>query len=111
MGEAKRRREQLGEATVELTRKLMDEGKIIEAGFAVFFATVIPKDASPVQRDEMLLSFMAGAQHVFASMVSGLDPGDEPTEADMRRYDRMHAELEAWTDRLLARAMPTQGSA
>jgi hypothetical protein len=111
MGEAKRRRDRIGEATVELTRKLMDEGKLIEAGFAVFAAYVIPKDAQQVQRDEMLLAFMAGAQHVFGSMVNALDPDDEPTEADLRRMDLLHQELESWEVRLKDRAMPAQGSA
>jgi hypothetical protein len=111
MGEAKKRRDLLGKATVALTRKLMDEGNLIEAGFAIFAASVIPKDAPQVQRDEMLLAFMAGAQHVFASIVTALDPGDDATDADLRRMDLLHQELERWAVRLKDRAMPAQGSA
>jgi len=111
MGEAKRRRDQLGEVTTELTRELMNQGKLIEAGFAIFAAMVIPKDASPIQRDEMLLAFIAGAQHVFASMVNAFDPGDEATDADMRRINLLAEELERWEVRLKDRARPTQGSA
>ena len=112
MGEAKRRREQIDEVVDQLTRELMNQGKLVEAGFTLFAAKVIPKDASQVQRDEMLLAFMAGAQHVFSSMINALDPSaDEPTDADFRRMDLLNQELEQWAAWLSERIMPAQGRA
>jgi hypothetical protein len=53
----------------------------------------VADDAPPIQIEEMRNSFFAGAQHLFASIMHGLDPDKEPTEADMRRMDLIDAEL------------------
>ena len=39
---------------------------------------------------------MAGAQVLFSSIVNILDPGSEPTEADLKRMDLIHNELVNW---------------
>jgi hypothetical protein len=80
----------------ELTKKLTDEGKLIEAGFEAYRHLVIAKDAPPIQVSEMRLSFMAGAEYLFSSVMTILDPGEEPTATDLRRMDQIHQELEAW---------------
>jgi hypothetical protein len=64
---------------------------------------VIPRDAPEVQINEMRLAFMAGAQHLFASITATQDPGDEPTDDDLRRMDLISAELNAFVDELEAR--------
>jgi hypothetical protein len=97
------------QAASELTKALTDKGKLIEAGFAVFAHYVIPKDASPTQLSEMRLAFMAGAEHTFSSIMNVLDPGDEPTAADLRRMDLIHAEVEEWRAKLSQRIQPAQG--
>lgn len=106
MGEAKRRREVIGEVTTELTRKLSDEGKLIEAGAALYEHYVLPADASDVQRQKTRIAFMAGAQHLFASLMSIMDEGQEPTEADLNRMDLIHKELEQWGKTLSERMTP-----
>ncbi len=56
-------------------------------------------------------AFMAGAAHLFAAMVSVLDPGVEPTADDMRRMDMIAREINAWMPRLRAQLdnpKPTQ---
>lgn len=93
-----------------VTAKLVDEGKLVEAGFAAFADFVIAKDAPPIQREEMRLAFMAGADHLFSSIMNVLDPGDaEPTERDLRRMNSIHAELENWRGRISERMTPAQG--
>ena len=65
----------------EVTKELTEKGKLIEAGFAAFAHFVIPKDAPTIQVREMQLAFMAGADHLFSSMMNILDPGEDPTDA------------------------------
>jgi len=77
------------------TRKLLDQGKVIEAGW-LGFAMIVLKDASAVQKSEMRLAFYAGAQHLFASIMTGLEEDAEPTDADMRRMDNIRAELDTF---------------
>lgn len=85
-----------------LTKQLADEGKLIEAGWVGLRLAVIPADASAVQLEEMRKAYMAGAQHVWASVFSFLEPGEEPTENDMRRLDLIAAELDAYGNKLLS---------
>jgi len=78
----------------KLTKLLTDQGKIIEAGWASYRHLVIPATASATQIEETRRGFYAGAQHLFGSIMSILEPGAEPTENDLKRFDYIHAELE-----------------
>lgn len=102
MGEAKRRRTQQ-DIGADLTKELTEKGKLIEAGFAALASMVLPKNAPAIQLYEMQLAFMAGAEHVWSSMMTMLDPGEEPTEADLRRMDLIQKELVEWREKLLER--------
>ena len=93
-----------------LSRKMADEGKLIEAGWVGMRLACIPGDAPAVQLAEMRFAFMAGAQHLFTSMLTILDPDDEPSEADMRKMELIDAELQAFGKELEAR-LPTGGRA
>jgi hypothetical protein len=100
------------EFLVKLTRSLMDEGKLIEAGWVTMRLACIPLDAPAVQLENMKLAFMAGAQHLFSSMMSGLEDGDDATFADMRRMTLIEAELTAFTLELkkwVATGVPPRG--
>ena len=89
-----------------LARELADEGKLIEAGWIALRVVSMPADAPEIQISEMRKAFMAGAQHLFASIMGILEPGEEPSEKDLKRMDLIHAELEAF--RLeLERDLPT----
>jgi hypothetical protein len=81
------------ELVMEMTKALMDQGLIIEAGWMGLKIMAVADDAPPVQIEEMRNAFFAGAQHLFASIMHGLDPDKEPTETDMRRLDLIDAEL------------------
>jgi hypothetical protein len=83
-----------------MAKTLADQGKLIEAGWFSLQAIAIPADAPPVQVKEMRKAFMAGAQHLFASIVDIMDPEEEPTEADLRRMDLIDAELRAYVEEL-----------
>lgn len=99
---------------IVVSKMLIDQGKLIEAGFAAYRLFVMPKDAGEIQVDECRLAFMAGADHLFASIMSTLDPEGEPTDADLKRMDEIHGELERWRVSITARIaqqQPTRGSA
>jgi hypothetical protein len=78
----------------EVIKKLIEEGKLIEAGFAAMNAMAMPPNAGPDQVNDMRTAFFAGAHHVFNSITSTLDPGEEPTDADMKRIDLIAKELD-----------------
>lgn len=96
----------------ELSRKLTDNGLLIEAGWISLRKVAIPAEASQEQLEAMRDAFFAGAQHLFASIMSILDPGDdEPTEADLRRMSLIASELDTFRKKLELRFHPTKGSA
>lgn len=95
----------------KITRKIADEGLLVEAGWKGFELGVVPVDASTVQRSEMRLAFFAGSQHLFASILSMLEPGAEETNADLRRMDLIHKELARFEEQFKLRVARPGGSA
>jgi hypothetical protein len=109
MGEAKRAAERA--AAVEgVTKGLANTGMLIEGGWLALKAMWIPKDAPPEQVRDLRWAFMAGAQHLFSSIMVVLDADAEPTDADMRRMDLISEELKAF-EKEMAAALPVKGSA
>lgn len=92
-----------------ITRKLTDEGKLIEIGWQGMRLLVITPSASPVQIDEMRKAFFMGAQHLFASIMGILEPGAEPTEKDLDRMTLIHNELEAFRMEVTSVHTPGRG--
>lgn len=87
----------------EWTKRLTDEGKIIEAGWMAMKILAIPKGYTDEQIAELRQAYFMGAQHLFASIMGILDPGEEPTEDDMRRMSLIAEELESFSrDAMLA---------
>jgi hypothetical protein len=105
------RRRIIESATDALAKELIDRGRLIEGGFAAFAHYVIPKDAPAIQLREMQIAFMAGAEHLFSSIIGILDPGQEPTDEDLRRMDLIAKELDEWRGRISERMQPAQGNA
>jgi hypothetical protein len=87
----------------ELTRRLLNEGKIIAAGWAIFRKIVVPKDAPTIQVEEMEKAFLAGAEHLWSSVMVGLDPDAEPTVDDERRMELIEAEIKIIRGRLTSK--------
>jgi hypothetical protein len=103
------RRKRLQEAVEQATKELTDKGLLIEAGFAslamMAFANA-PADQVKFAREV----FFAGAQHVFASIMSFLDEGEEPTADDLRRMSQISEELDRF-GKEFAESLRTAGSA
>ena len=93
-----------------LCAALVDQGRLIEAGWEGLRLTAVAVDAPPNQLDEMRLAFFAGAQHLFASIMGILEPDAEPTETDLRRMDAIDKELKRFIEEFKLRAAPPQGS-
>lgn len=81
------------EYLANLSRKLADEGKLIEAGWVGLRVTAVPLNASAGQLEAMRGAFFAGAQHLFGSIMTMLEPGTEAETGDLRRLDLIHTEL------------------
>lgn len=94
----------------ELSKRLSDEGRLIEAGWIALRA-ILPPGAPDVQVNEMRFAYMAGAQHLFSSIMGVLDPGAEPTAADLRRLELINRELEAFYEEMQLRFDPAKGKA
>lgn len=80
----------------QITKRLVDEGKLIEAGWVGLKLVSIPEGAPQIQLDEMRNAFFAGAQHLWASIMGILEPNAEPTANDLRRMDLIDKELGAF---------------
>lgn len=93
MGEAKRR-----QLVDDVTKKLVDDGKLVEGGWQAFRVLYLPQDVSRGQLNDMRIAFFAGAHHLFASVLTFLESGDDATEADLRRLDALQQELDAFVE-------------
>ncbi|MGY3278086.1 hypothetical protein [Bradyrhizobium sp. S3.7.6] len=94
-----------------LSKELADRGKLIEAGWIGYRLAVLPDTAGKVQLDETHLAFFAGAQHLFTSMMTIMEPGAEPTNADLNRMGQIHDELADFGEKFALRSTSTKGSA
>jgi hypothetical protein len=93
-----------------LTREAVDRGLLIEAGWLSLRKFAINSDAPDDQLREMQMAFFAGAQHLFASMMTIMEPGAEPTRRDLKRMDQINDELERFAKELSARLAQHQKS-
>jgi hypothetical protein len=94
-----------------VSKVLIAKGLLIEAGFQSLRAAAIPASAPAIQIDEMRNAFFFGARHLYATIMRTLDPGEEPTEADMRRLDQINDELQRFITDYARRNIRTEGSA
>jgi hypothetical protein len=94
-----------------LTRELADSGKLIEAGWVGLRIACELEGAPAIQLEEMRNAFFAGAQHLFGSIMTVLDPGSEPTDKDLERMDLIDRELREFINDFSMRRLPTEGRA
>lgn len=92
----------------KVTKELVDRGLLIEAGWAGYKLSVLSPNAGDVQITETRLAFFAGAQHLFSSIMSALDSGDEPTEADLERMDKINNELARFLEEIKSKVRLSQ---
>lgn len=88
------KKHQLPETIRTVTERLTDEGRLIEAGWRSLRYVAISKDASLRQLDDMRSAFFAGAQHLWGSIMTVLEPGSEPTSKDLQRFEQIERELD-----------------
>jgi hypothetical protein len=74
-----------------MTRTLASE-------WATFRERVVPAGAGPTEVKERRRTFYAGAASLFLLVTTEMDPGEEPTEADLARMDAIHRELKAFKE-------------
>lgn len=86
-----------------------DKGQIIEAGFFAFRTALLKLDAPDDAVQAARLAYMAGAQHLFASIMSILDPEADPTERDLQRMSLIAAELQGFEREMKLRLAPAAG--
>lgn len=96
MGEKKRREAQGREPPLPFAS--------LEEAWRLTATATLPPDMPESVRALLRRMFFMGAG-AFFDMVIRNDPGDEPTEADLRKMDRLYAELEAFRQESVARVM------
>lgn len=94
-----------------MSREFTDQGKLIEAGWISLRLTAIHPNASANQLEEMRMAFFAGAQHLFGSIMSILEPDAEPTEKDEQRMEMIHNELNKFIEEFKLKHATAKGSA
>lgn len=92
-----------------LTVNAVDSGALIEIG-----ARILVNHLRPANRAEALAlryAFFAGAQHLFASIMTALDAGAEPTARDLARMEAIDDELAEWRRQAEMFLAPSKGTA
>jgi hypothetical protein len=84
----------------EVIKSLVDQGKLIEGGFAAYRAVMLPPEVSDGAVKIARMTYMSGAQHLFASIISALDPDKDPTAADLDRMSKISDELQTFVGEL-----------
>ena len=74
--------------------------KPIAKGWESYRRMVVPADAPPNQVEETRKAFFAGASILFEALMLALDPGDEPTEADLHTMADIQAEIDEFGQNL-----------
>lgn len=94
----------------EVCKQLADAGKLVEGGWESYKIVVLAPDLSAVEYDRHRTSYFAGAQHLFASIMSVMDDNDEPSDADMKKMSLISKELEDSARDLELLVTPAKGS-
>lgn len=68
----------------------------IDAGWKAYRRAVLPADLSGRQLERLREAYFAGAAVLWQSVMLGLDPDSEPTEADMARMAELQAEIDTF---------------
>lgn len=80
----------------------MAHPKIIDTAWRSYAEQVIPMNAPDIQRQECRRAFYAGAASVFSGIMTMLDPGAEPTDADLEKMSALEDELNQYAKSLAA---------
>lgn len=98
-------------ALAKLTKELVDQGMLIEAGWMGLRAAAFPRDTPTTALDAHKVTFFAGALHLWSSIMGTdgiMEPGGEPTENDERRMENINQELKKFSDQFVRRYRQAQ---
>jgi hypothetical protein len=89
--------ERTRELVDRITKTMADKGMIVEGGWRAYVVMKTQYQTRPVLiTKEMRDAYFLGAQHLFASIFKILEPGQEPSDRDMKRLDDIDKELKAF---------------
>lgn len=91
-----------GEMLIRLLKDKADRADLIETMW-LFFASHVKIPPGGTQWIESRRCFFAGAITLFDALILILEPGPEPTDADLRRMDLLADELDRFRQDLLER--------
>lgn len=95
----------------QLIKEASNQGRLIEVGWLSLRLVSMPENAPQIQIDEMRGAFFAGAQHLFSSILTMLDPEAEPTQADLNRMSMIQSELDEFIKEYkLKHGLPAEAS-
>lgn len=93
-------KDELFKEVERITVDWANRGKVVQGGWLAYELLTGIRDMSDIQRRECRKAFFSGAQHLFASIMTILEPGEEPTQADLERMNKINAELEEFVEEL-----------
>lgn len=79
-----------------VTHAAAENGQLIETGWQAFKAAMLPE--GDISEETVKLAYLAGAEHLFMSIMAIMDAEEEPTANDMDRMDKIGAEVMAIRD-------------
>lgn len=77
--------------------------RVVAEAWRAFERQVIAEGSPEIQRREMRSAFYAGAIVLFQSILA-IDPGEEPTAADVLKMDALDQELKQYMHEMAAAA-------
>lgn len=102
--QGEQREQEIRRVAEKVTGELMAKGLLISAGWVMFETMFIPKQVHEHQHHDMRTAFFAGAQHLWSSIMYGLDEGREPSPLDIRKMDAIDEELKTFS-KVLTKAL------
>lgn len=97
----------------KFSQQAIDNGLIIEIGYLAMLASMFKpaalEDGARFTIDEMRIAYFNGAQHLFASIMQALEPGNKETDNDLSRMNKINDELEAFRKEMTLRFTKPQG--
>jgi len=93
MGEAKNKEKIIEEAVQKLTLGALQSGHVVMAGFAAFLKVTGLVDEPFEEQERAFSAYMAGADHVFSTLLNVMSEGGEVDPEDERRVGLMFEEM------------------
>jgi hypothetical protein len=76
-----------------------DRGELVNLGWVAFWTLARGSQFPGIER-AVHLAYMAGAEHLFQSILSILEPGSEATETDCARMEKIQSEIDRYRTEL-----------